>query len=273
MRHATHSLVNELAAIRLQAEAIHRSGPNVVVAERASGVAGAASRAAGALRELQALAAEPGPPVRVDVRQLLQELEPLLHAMAGARATVQLRLPADPVETAVVVAALRRQVVGRIAELLESGERVAITVALDGAEVRVGAGPYPQEVSGASAIPAVGEILVVEDDDHMRDLLLRVLELAGRQARAVADAESALADDGLRRSQVRLVLADLHLPGRSGEELVDALRAVAPGTDVVLMSGDVRDSAGRATVLRKPFGMNELLAVLDARLGPVESTL
>ncbi|MGE0591225.1 MAG: response regulator [Vicinamibacterales bacterium] len=124
----------------------------------------------------------------------------------------------------------------------------------------------------ADRAPAAGEaaparsgarILLVEDDDDLRELLRTTLSHSGFEVHPVASAEAAL---GLEPDQdFDLLLTDVVLPGRSGPDLVRAVRAMAPGLPVILMSGDGgrvavdADLQSGAGVLRKPFTVVELL--------------
>jgi len=116
-------------------------------------------------------------------------------------------------------------------------------------------------------------ILVIEDDDELRALAVRTLEGLGYRVVAVADGFAA------RRSlaegcEIDLVLSDVVLPGGlSGPELADEIRAGRPGLRVVFMSGypssGVRPwtaALGPETILKKPFGKDELAAVLHRAL-------
>ena len=65
-------------------------------------------------------------------------------------------------------------------------------------------------------------VLVVEDDPHSRDLLVRRLQRDGLQPRTAADGPAALA--ALQHQPIDAVLLDIGLPGMSGLEVLHALR-------------------------------------------------
>jgi len=94
------------------------------------------------------------------------------------------------------------------------------------------------------------EVLVVDDDEDTRDLLVWHLEQAGYRVGAASSAAVALARIDAMDVPPRLVLLDLMMPGMSADELVGALRgrpshaAIA----VVLISG-VHDLEARARAL------------------------
>lgn len=120
--------------------------------------------------------------------------------------------------------------------------------------------------AGDVADPAPrARILLIDDDPLVRSLLVRVL---GREY----DVESAggLAEAALRvqaDAGFALVLCDEFLGDGLGSAWRDDLRAQAHplGDRVVLMSGDAGEHAG-GPVLRKPFALRELQALVHARI-------
>ncbi|MFZ5440665.1 MAG: ABC transporter substrate-binding protein [Myxococcota bacterium] len=118
-------------------------------------------------------------------------------------------------------------------------------------------------------------VLVVEDEPAVRRAMVRALTHAGWQTREAEHGAGALAafDDA-----VRLVVSDLRMPGMTGIELLQALRARRPGLPAVLVSGFSEDlHRGGASpelpadvsFLQKPFSADALCtaarAALDAR--------
>jgi two-component system cell cycle sensor histidine kinase/response regulator CckA len=109
-----------------------------------------------------------------------------------------------------------------------------------------------------------GRVLVVEDEAHVREVTMRLLQRAGYDVLTVPDAETALK---MIQSfgPFDLVLTDSAMPGMRGEDLAVELARVQPGLPVLLMSGytDVeRSPSTRAVVgfLQKPFAISVLLA-------------
>jgi two-component system response regulator HydG len=77
-------------------------------------------------------------------------------------------------------------------------------------------------------------VLIVDDEASNLDSLGRIFEREGwRVARA---ASGAAALDTLRRERAQVVVTDLMMPGMSGEELLRAIKTLAPETEVVLMT-------------------------------------
>jgi two-component system nitrogen regulation response regulator NtrX len=110
-------------------------------------------------------------------------------------------------------------------------------------------------------------ILVVDDDPGTIASLGRALAVEGYEAVTASSA-----DEGLRRlseGRVDAVLSDVVMPGKTGLELLEALRAQSPDTPVILMSGQATlEMAVQATRLgaldfvEKPVGLDRLLLTL-----------
>jgi len=112
-------------------------------------------------------------------------------------------------------------------------------------------------------------VLVVDDEEPQRRVLAGFLRKRGYEVEAVGDADRALAV--LAERTVDLVLTDLRMPGRSGAELLEAVRSLNPEVPVVVMTayGTVASAvsamkAGAADYISKPIDLDEL-EVLVAR--------
>ena len=120
--------------------------------------------------------------------------------------------------------------------------------------------------TGNSATRAV-DILIIEDDDDMRELLEHLLTSEGYAVKTAKEGGEGLAC--MRRASVRLVLLDLQLPGVNGydfrnAQLRDERLAQVP---VVIMSGtgNVHVAARRLNVgeyMVKPLDFGKLLAIV-----------
>ncbi|MGH3073148.1 MAG: response regulator [Gaiellaceae bacterium] len=116
-------------------------------------------------------------------------------------------------------------------------------------------------------------VLVVEDNDLLRDLLGRTLARLDRRVLVAADADSALALFDHHDARVDLVIADVRLPGMNGPALAAELRRRDPDVGVLLVSGGFDSGPGAFPELDKPFTLealeqriSEVLA--EARGGP-----
>jgi two-component system phosphate regulon response regulator OmpR len=117
-------------------------------------------------------------------------------------------------------------------------------------------------------------ILVVDDDQRLRELVVRYLSEQGFEARAVADAPGM--DRQLSRERYDLVVLDLMLPGEDGLAICRRLRAKdakdsAPAIIMLTAKGDEVDrivglEMGADDYLPKPFNPRELVARVNAVL-------
>lgn len=115
--------------------------------------------------------------------------------------------------------------------------------------------------------PGSHRVLVVEDDEAIRNLMRRSLEGAGFRVLEAGSASEALAllEQGL--ASVDLLITDVILPGESGIELLHALESRHPNVHGMLVSGFVPDGHGRGQqfdpgtpFLSKPFTTEQLVA-------------
>jgi DNA-binding response OmpR family regulator len=114
-------------------------------------------------------------------------------------------------------------------------------------------------------------ILVIDDDESLRDTIGIMLEQEGFRPLLVADGRA-----GFERALVSkpdLILVDLRLPGMSGVEICKQLRAANIKTPIIVLSavGEEVDKVllleiGADDYVVKPFGARELLARIRAVL-------
>jgi two-component system, cell cycle sensor histidine kinase and response regulator CckA len=116
----------------------------------------------------------------------------------------------------------------------------------------------PIEVAAAVA-PAGGHtVLVIDDEELVRDVVARMIEDLGYAAITATDGAAGLAI--VEQRSIDAVLVDFTMPRMSGAEVVTALRARRPDLPIVLCSGFDRDGRGvRADAyLPKPFRIDSL---------------
>ncbi len=118
-------------------------------------------------------------------------------------------------------------------------------------------------------------ILVVDDDQRLRDLLVRYLGGEGYEVKAVPDAAGM--DKQLARARYDLLVLDLMLPGEDGLSICrrlrgkDAAQEAVPAIVMLTAKGDEVDrivglEMGADDYLPKPFNPRELLARINAVL-------
>jgi len=116
-------------------------------------------------------------------------------------------------------------------------------------------------------------VLVVEDDTHIRDLIVLHLGLEGLETDAVGDGLEGLARAGSHSYD--LIVLDLMLPGLDGVSICRSIRREGPNQDVPIMMLTARREesdkvlgleSGADDYLAKPFGIRELVARARALL-------
>ncbi|HXG90031.1 MAG TPA: response regulator, partial [Vicinamibacterales bacterium] len=80
-------------------------------------------------------------------------------------------------------------------------------------------------------------VLIVDDEQPVRDVIGRMLARSGLRLRYATNADDALAEVYAHPPMV--VVADVHMPGRSGLWLASQVQDISPRTAIVLASGDV----------------------------------
>src|SRR2546425_2326011 len=105
----------------------------------------------------------------------------------------------------------------------------------------------------------------------MAEVLARHMEMEGHAVVLVADGEKGIEE--FRRQKVDLVLTDLKLPGKSGLEVLQAVKDENPMVPVVVMTAyGTIESAGKAAkeggsdFLRKPVDRDHLRITIGKRL-------
>src|SRR2546423_4592236 len=114
-------------------------------------------------------------------------------------------------------------------------------------------------------------ILVIDDDENLRDTIGLMLEQEGFQAILASDGATGLQQ--ALTAKPDLMLVDLRLPGLSGTEVCKQVRAAGMRTPLIVLSaiGDELDKVlllemGADDYVVKPFGTRELLARIRALL-------
>jgi hypothetical protein len=134
----------------------------------------------------------------------------------------------------------------------------------------------PPEPVNERFLSSKGEtVLLVEDEDMVRESARRMLVRKGYTVLVAADADEALSVAGEHRGAIDLLLTDVVMPKRSGKELASEFARVNPSVKVLFMSGYSEDViAHRGVVdegvnlIEKPFAAESLLGkireILDA---------
>jgi two-component system, cell cycle sensor histidine kinase and response regulator CckA len=134
--------------------------------------------------------------------------------------------------------------------------------------------------AGIVAARSRGTILLVEDEDAVRTLGMRILRREGYTvyvASNAAEAETLFASNG---AEIALLISDLVLPGISGIDLAKRLRAKRPALNVLLMSGYTDRDVGEfqrempdVSFLQKPFTPDSLVGRVSTAFGETGSSV
>ncbi|MCC6406937.1 MAG: MASE1 domain-containing protein [Planctomycetes bacterium] len=138
------------------------------------------------------------------------------------------------------------------------------------------AAPLPRPASGAGfthRVPESGTILVVEDEDIVRELITWALRQAGFTVLDAENGERALEVARTTQGTIDLLVSDVVMPGMGGRVLAQRLRELRPGLRVLFVSGYTSDALPvhvegepGTEYLQKPFTRSELLGKLHALL-------
>jgi len=119
------------------------------------------------------------------------------------------------------------------------------------------------------------DILVIEDDEIMREALAEWLEAAGYRVHKAADGSAGLA--AVKLVAPALVVTDIHMPGTSGATVIAELKRQRPEIPVIAISclfnsghgmeAGAAIALGAACALAKPFKRAALLRAVTDLLG------
>jgi PAS domain S-box-containing protein len=135
----------------------------------------------------------------------------------------------------------------------------------------------PRPASGRPARRGSEVVLLVEDEDNIREPAIEILEARGYEVLAAPDAVEALAVADAHHGPIHILVTDVVMPGLSGSQLAGRLLARRPELRVLYISGYPEDAIAHHGVLsveqnflQKPFPPGQFLEkvreVLDARV-------
>ncbi len=121
--------------------------------------------------------------------------------------------------------------------------------------------------------PPMFTVLLVEDEEIVRDVTKQVLEGAGYQVLEAAGPEEALRLAERFEGHIHLLLTDIVMPSMSGHELAKRLSATHPDMIRIFMSGYAKDALLRGSLgqhpdcyIQKPFTTSSLLSHVSEAL-------
>jgi FixJ family two-component response regulator len=121
-------------------------------------------------------------------------------------------------------------------------------------------------------IGAVGTLIsIIDDDESLRAALVGLVRSLGYLASGFANAEDFLAGDGLNESAA--IVTDIQMPGMSGIEMQERLRALGCTAPVIMITARSEPglqerafASGALCVLKKPFAAEALIECLERAL-------
>lgn len=119
------------------------------------------------------------------------------------------------------------------------------------------------------------DILIIEDDEMLRDLMAEWMELNGYRVRVAAEGGAGLS--AVRDRPPALVVTDIHMPGVGGCAVIAELKRTHPAIPVIAISAHFRcghgltfegaAGLGAARALAKPFTRREILDAVAGLIG------
>jgi hypothetical protein len=172
------------------------------------------------------------------------------------------------------VYAIAQQHEGWVDVQSELGRGTTFRVLLPQADSALALEPAPPVVTNEPDVTGQGMILVVEDEDAVRQMVRIFLEQQGYAVLAAAHGDEGLGLWRRHAGAIRLLLTDMVMPGGlNGPDLARVLWRERPGLPVVFMSGyspDAKDGnldlKEGVNYLPKPFALQRLSAMIAARL-------
>jgi CheY-like chemotaxis protein len=117
----------------------------------------------------------------------------------------------------------------------------------------------------------MASILVIEDDEQLRETVRKILGVRGHQVSLAANGMEGLRL--FRTVQPELVITDIVMPVKEGLDTIRLLRTWVPDAKIIAMSGSLlsrekdplkaAEQLGASKVLAKPFRAEQLLEIVD----------
>ena len=121
----------------------------------------------------------------------------------------------------------------------------------------------------------LGTVLLVEDEDPIREIASVMISILGYRVISVASGAEALLEFRKANGNIDVVITDVHMPRMNGLQLVESLRKTDAAVKVIFMSGFFSEACElpRDVIrIQKPFFRSILAAKLAEALGTTPST-
>ncbi len=148
----------------------------------------------------------------------------------------------------------------------EVGQGTIVTLGLPKAEIKEVREEAPQYRSKEAIEASKHHILLVEDEEHLRELLESILQSRGYKITIASNGQEAYHQFQQLSSKIDLVLTDIKMPEMSGKELQELVHKLNPETKMIAITGSIGVSESRSimqegfkAVVEKPFDIQEVL--------------
>ncbi len=115
-----------------------------------------------------------------------------------------------------------------------------------------------------------GTVLVIDDEQSVRELTSRILTRFGYEVLTASDGPEGITEFQSRRDAVDVVVLDMTMPEMHGSEVLDTVRGIRDDVPVILTSGyqerdvvDALTARKRVAFLQKPFQRSALIGLLE----------
>lgn len=120
----------------------------------------------------------------------------------------------------------------------------------------------------------MAKILLVEDDELVRDMLTQLMQRASHEVTCAANGEEAT--ECLRKEEPDIMVTDIIMPKKSGITLISEVKKSHPNLEVIAISGggrldpigylDLSETLGASVSFEKPIDNTALLMAIDLLL-------
>ena len=121
---------------------------------------------------------------------------------------------------------------------------------------------------------STGSVLVVENEPFMREAVEDILDSIGIEVFSAKNGHEGVATYLSNKEKIDLVILDMRLPGLTGAEILQMLRAINPLIKVIIASGYDEQEIERqlkgqtaSSILRKPYNADTLVTTVQTILG------
>lgn len=136
----------------------------------------------------------------------------------------------------------------------------------------------PAEPAAPKPTAGRGEwILLIDDEEHIRSVLKRILERQGYHAIIARDGREAEALYAREQAKIKVVITDMMMPTMDGLAVIKALKQINPEVSIIVASGvyagpkfEEAAKLGVKQFLQKPFNSASLLETVARALAPTE---